>query len=145
RERLVQFNYVQLVELEASLFKNAASCRHRSDSHDPRWNSRRGRTQHTRDRVQSMFQHGFFGRQEDGCSTVIDARRVASRNGAIRLDDRFQLRERTMLVVAKRVLVLGDDDRFFSLLAGKDHWSNFFCELSVPEGSGCALLAAKCK
>ena len=134
-ESFVEFDQIDITDLETETFQQLAHRRHRADAHNTRSNTGRRMAEQLRTRRQAVLLHGFFRCKDDRRRTVIDARRIACGHRAVRAHDRLQLGEAFEGGFGARVFVLIHGDRT-SLAAGNRNRRNFFREVT-----GCNRLA----
>src|SRR3954452_17445212 len=109
-EGFVQFDHVEVADLEAEALHQLLGGWRRADAHDPRRHPGDGGAEHSSTRCQVVASHSVFRSDDDCSSAVVDARRVAGGDGAVGADDRLELGERFQ-GGRTRMLVLVDDDK----------------------------------
>ena len=107
-EGFVQFDHVDVADLEAEPFEQAQRRGRRADAHDPRRDAGDGRAEDFGARGQAVFLRGCRRCDDQSGGAVVDPRGIAGGDGAAFADDRFQLGERfdagqaRMLVTCRR-------------------------------------------
>src|SRR5580704_6740029 len=110
-ESLVQFDQIEIADLQSKLVHQLAGRRHRADAHDPR-RHRGGR--HAEDASawrETVFLHRLLARQNNCRCAVVDARGVAGGHGAGLAHDRSELLQSLDSGIRPRMLVRCDDGR----------------------------------
>src|SRR5512137_1163386 len=107
-EGFVQFDHVDVRDLQSVPREQLLGGGRRPDAHDPRRHAGRRRATDAGDRLESMLRHRGRARDQRRDRAVVDARGVARGHRAVRLHDRLELRQRLQRRLA-RMLVLGHD------------------------------------
>src|SRR5207253_3423670 len=81
-EGFVQFDQIEVAELEAVFLFHLADGRHRSDAHEARVNSRRCGSKNSRQRFQIILLNEFLASHDHSRCAVGDTRRISGSNGA---------------------------------------------------------------
>src|SRR5471030_1263437 len=140
---LVQFDDVDLVQRHAELAQQLLRGRHRPHAHDARRHAGARHADHAGARCQAVAPGRVGAGQQQGAGAVVDARRVAGRDAAIRPDHAFQFRQRLDGGRA-RMLVLREDDGIAFFLCQR-HRHDFIVEAAFADRLRRLILAGQRK
>ena len=107
-EGLVQFDHVEVGDLEAEALQQLLGRGRRADAHDPRRHAGDGGAEDAGARGQAVALRRFLASDDQRGGAVIDARGIAGGDAAVLADDRLQRGERVeagqarMLVAYRR-------------------------------------------
>ncbi len=82
REGFVQLDHSHILRCQSKAHQQLAACGHRADAHDARRNTRRGPTQDSGNRRQSVVTDSIRRREDQCRRSVIDPGRIARRDAA---------------------------------------------------------------
>ncbi len=153
-KRFVEFDNIDLINLQACLRQRLARSWDRTDTHDPRFHAGGGPGDHPGEWFETMRLAGRFAGKQQRTGPVVDARCVTRRDRAVRPYDGSQFLEPRQRRSGARMLVARDPQFFASTLQDGDR-HDLFAEaacfyrrlrpLLASEGKGILIEAADTK